>query len=270
MGNYAQNMAAAAGLLGGIAGSYYSSGGKQSSAYRNNISGRTAPRFAYSNTETTTTKRRKKGKGRMTFKKKLMKTEPAKHVHIGDGVNSFALVHNSLYSYCFTKDIVQGTSNLQRLGDDVYLCALKVAMSIQAPNTANGYTYRIIVGYSTQQDSQTPLTSAFTTGIVPNNYVFFPNSGANWRTTGLVNPKSFTTLYDSTIDINSIVSGVGDLKTHIFTVPINQNFEFIAEGGQVGKTRNLYMIIVANVIGGTPGTTACGAIAMNTDLIFKE
>ena len=215
---------------------------------------------------TVATKKRKRRGKRVSVKKLMLKAEPAKHMHVGDGVNSIAIKHNNIYAYNLTKDIVQGTSNTTRLGDEVELCALKFNISLQAPTTANGYTYRILVGYHTQTDTNTVLTY----NVLSPSQIFLTNTGANWTCGGIINPKNFTVLYDSTHDINSQVSGTGDLMSVGETVPINQKFIYGQEAGAQGKTRNLFFVIMSNVIGGAANSTSTGAVALNTDLIFKE
>lgn len=215
---------------------------------------------------TTLTKRRRKYGKRMSVKRIMLKAEPAKHMHVGDGTNSIALKHNNIYAYNLTKDIVQGTSNTTRLGDEVELCALKFNISLQAPATANGYTYRILVGYHTQTDTNTVLTY----NVLSPSQIFLTGTGANWVCGGIINPKNFTVLYDSTHDINSQITGTGDLMSVGETVPINHKFIYGQEAGAQGKTRNLYYVIMSNVIGGVANNTVSGAVALNTDLIFKE
>lgn len=72
------------------------------------------------------------------------------------------------------------------------------------------------------------------------------------------------------IDINSLVATASDLKTIAFTVPLSGKFSYQASAAVFGKMKNLYIVVIAHVVGGVNGTTACGSMVLNTDLVFQD
>lgn len=223
---------------------------------------------AYRNTGTRTTltnKRTKPFTGR-SLKKLIKSTESAKHFTFE---TNGTLTHNTIYTCVPTQNPVAGTSNVGRIGDDIYLCALKIHGQFLTAVTANAYTYRILVGWSGEEVTTVGAGSTFVSGL-GGTEVFLPGSFTTWTPNGIINPKAFTLLHDETIDINSQISATVDCNSFAFTVPINQDFMYQSAGSAQGKTRNLCIVVVGSVANGVTGTTASGNIIMAADLIFKD
>jgi len=192
-----------------------------------------------------------------------MATLPAKHQTSVQSVG--AATHVTIYSSNLTAGIVQGTSNTGRLGDSVRLIALKLKGFFQSPSAATGmYSYRVIVGWSGEEYSGNTLGVNLT-----DTELFLPNTTTAWNVNGIINPKAFTCLYDETFDVPSLISNVADLVSYNQTIQLNQDFDYQASGSALGKTKNLYMVVICNVVGGVAGTTAAGVTYTATDLIFK-
>lgn len=206
-----------------------------------------------------TKKRRKKVRFRKSFKQRVLSIPPAKHL-VGDSqevVNA-----NVIYTLGFTQQVVQGDSNSQRDGDAIYLEALKINGHFQASTTSNAFKCRILIGYSGEEfNPQTFLPS-----LLGTTDVFFPST---YYANGIVNPKAFTVLYDTTLDVNSQVSGVSSLQSFSATIPLKRMHSYQANGSVYGKTRNLYAVCVPFGVGTASGT-AVGSIYMNYDMIFKN
>lgn len=215
------------------------------------------------------TKTSKYGK-RNSFKKKLMNAKGAKHHTIDLAPN---LLHNRYYYFCPTYGIDQGSGNTQRDGDDIYLCAFKVNMSISAPTTAGAYQYRFILGYHRDEISTLASSSWIemdgTAGkIAPS--IFLPSTGGSLTTTGIIDPKRFTVVDDRIVDVNSLLADIRDIKHVSYTVPLNQNFIYRGDTSVFGKVRQLYFVCIPVVLGGTPAVTSCGSVFCSTDLVFKD
>lgn len=215
-------------------------------------------------TRTTTTKRKQRKQLASSIKRVITNEKPAKHLSF---FTSAALVHQNIMSMSPTQGVVQGDTNQDRDGDQIQVCALKLKGSFFAPTTANGYTYRIMVGYSGEEYATgTTLTVS---GLVESE-IFLPGTGAGHRTNAINNPKAFTVLHDETIDINSLISGVQDVYSYSLTVPLNDSkFLYQSTGSVYGKTKNLYVVIIPCVIGGSLGITSCGNVHVSADLVFK-
>lgn len=221
-------------------------------------------RYATSNTRTLTTTKRKRKQLTSSIKRVISSEKPAKHRSFYTAV---AMTHNQIYSMSPTEVVTQGDTNEDRDGDQIELCALKLKGSFFAPTTANGYSYRIIVGYSGEEY---PVNGSLTVSGLVDAEIFLPNTGSGHRTNGLINPKAFTCLHDETIDVNSLLDTVSDVYSYYVEVPLNNHkFYYQATQSIYGKTRNLYVVVISTATGGTLGITNSGAVQMSTDLIFK-
>jgi len=211
------------------------------------------------------TRTRTKGKQmKSQIKRILTADKPAKHLTAYAPSN---LLHNSIYTICPTQAVVQGDTNAQRDGDQIQLCALKLKGAFYTDSVAAGYTYRILVGYSGEEY---PTGVAFSAAGLVEAEIFLPLTGNGHRTNAVVNPKAFTVLYDQTIDVNSLLDGVADVHSYEVSVPLgDQKFYYQSTASVYGKTRNLYVVVIACRGGGTLGTTDSGDIQMAVDLIFK-
>lgn len=201
-------------------------------------------------------------RARKSFKSSVMATLPAKHQ---TGILSISPLHNTLYSANITAAVTQGTGNTNRLGDAVRLCALKLKGFVQTPTTATGmYTYRVIVGWSGEEYSNTGFAAQLTGGET-----FLPNTVTAWTPNGVTNPKAITVLYDKTFDVPTLVTTTADLASFNCTLPINQDFDYQSTASIYGKYKNLYVCVVGSVVGGTDNVTAAGVVYVAYDLIFK-
>lgn len=224
-------------------------------------------RMARSQTHTqTTTKRRKKAPRANTFKQKMLATKPAFHDSVSDSDLQVAHKHNTIYAFSPTQAITQGTANDNRIGDRVYLEAIKIKGLYHSDSATGAYTMRILVGYSSEEYN---AATVFITGFAITD-IFLPNTGSSFRTSSMVNPKAFTTLYDSTIEVNSNIANTQEVKNFEDIIYLKKDFSYQSSGSQYGKDQNLYVIVCSTVLGGTTGVTNAGATFMTYDLIFKN
>lgn len=226
-------------------------------ATQNNLS------YRNGDTLTMTKTRPRKRKGRPSFKNQVVQTKAAKHF---TGEQGLSMTHNTLYTLNLTAGVTQGDANTNRDGDAIYLCALKLKGFFNTDTAASGYAFRIIVGYSGEEYS--PVTFGSGLGI---SEVFLPNTGTNTSDVGQINPKAFTVIYDEKYTLNSQISGVRDRLDYSINVPLNNKFfSYQSAASALGKTTNLYAIVMGGVIGGTTGTTAIGGTTVSWDFIFKN
>lgn len=213
-------------------------------------------------TRTMVTTRSRTRVNRTSFKKAVENIKPAKHY---SAETNATMTAGTIYTCSPTVVVTQGDLNSNRDGDAIILCSLKIKMNFFSDAVAGAYTYRILVGYSGEEYN----ASTFTSAALTSTELFLPNTAA-FATHGIINPKAFTVLHDETVDINSQIAATVDLATLAFTVNL-ANFHFLYQSSQsiYGKTKNLYIVILGNVAGGTPGTTATGSAILSYDLVFK-
>lgn len=198
-----------------------------------------------------------------SFHARVLKDQPAKHYA---NSSSTALTHDTIFTVIPTAGVTQGTANTNRIGDFIDLCAIKIKGFFQSAVASNIYSYRILVGYTGEEYN---LPTVLGSGGLTSTELFIPNTSANWAVNGIINPKAFTVLYDTTIDINSVLTTVADLSSFSFSVPLSGKFEYQASASTYGKTRNLAVCIIGSVGGGTIGSTSAGQVVMSYDFIFK-
>ena len=223
----------------------------------------TAQRYKHSLGQSyTVSKRSKRPRNTGSFHAMAVKELPAKHYA---NTSLSALTHNTINTIIPTTGITQGLTNTNRIGDHIQLCALKVAGSLNSAVAANGYSYRVIVGWTGEEYN---LPTVFGSGL-GSTELFIANTDSAWVCNGIINPKAFTVLSDTKYDINSQITAVSDCLSFDFTVPINSKFDYQSNGSIQGKTRNLAIILIGSVIGGVAGTTSTGLVVFSYDLIFK-
>lgn len=172
---------------------------------------------------------------------------------------------NSVYSYNLTAGLTQGTTVGARQGDQVYLVDLKMKGFVNSAAASNAYAFRIIVGWSGEEYNPATL---LTTGL--NATEFFLPVVSLSNTNGIINPKAFTVLADTTIDVNSQITATSDSQSFDATIPLYQKYAYQSGGSVYGKTKNLYVVVVSYVLAGTSGVTSTGGVAMGATLRFKN
>lgn len=177
------------------------------------------------------------------------------------------LTHSTQQAFVVTAGVNQGTSVAQRIGDEITLNRLRAQVLIAAPTTAGAYSYRIIVGMSGEEYSNT----AFSASSITFAEMFLPGAVAGSNVAAVINTKSFTVLVDQIVSINSNITATSDVVHY----PINLNlknvkFAYQTPGSAIGKFKNLFFVVVPYVVGGTTGTTACGTATVNISLDFRD
>jgi len=211
------------------------------------------------------TYKRKKTSPTTMVKKAILKMAQTYHDTVGDNTINSALVSNNFYGYNITAQCTQGTGLDERQGDAIHLIALKMKGSIFTPTTAGSYKYRVMVFFSGEEYNPATLGSA-----VQPSEIWLPSTAITFNIHGQVNNKAVTLLYDQVIDLNSTITGVSDVATLDFVIPLNQKFEYNSDNGVYGKTKNLYVAVTSVVGGGVSGTTSTGQILLSSDLLFKN
>lgn len=202
----------------------------------------------------------------MSLKAMIKRTEAAKHFSFD---TNLTMTHNTLYTCVPTQGITQGTGNINRIGDQIYLCALKIKAYWQSAATSGPYTYRIIVGYSGEEVTTVGASSSFVSGLGTTE-VFLPGTTGQATPNGVINPKAFTVLYDETFDINSQVAAVADVQSFVHTIPINQQFNYQSSASIQGKVRNLCICVSGVTASGASGVTPVGNLIWACDLVYKD
>jgi len=220
------------------------------------------PAYKAGGTRTYTQTRTKRKTARNQVKQIMMSALPGKEFsqHV---TRNFG--HTLPYTLNVTGAVGQGTTNSTRIGDSVELQALKLSGAYTSAVAAGAYTFRIMVGFSGEEYGS---TGAFLAGLT-NAELFLPNTNPVFGTTGIVNPKAFTVLYDQTFNVNSQIAGVADVISFSETISLKQKFLYQQAGSIYGKVKNLYIVALGDIAGGSPGISNAGDLVLAMDLIFK-
>jgi len=213
----------------------------------------------YSNVGSMTKLRTKRTAFRKSFKQRVLSIPPAKHLTADSRVG---IGSDTVYGVNVTAQVVQGDANNQRDGDAIYMEALKIKGQFESDPTSNAYKCRILVGYSGEEFT----AAAFSAATLSGNQVFF--SGTN-NYNAIVNPKAFTCLYDTTMDLNSQIEGDVTIQSYEATIQLKQMLPYQASASVYGKYKNLYIVVIGYGVGIGVGT-GIGTISMNWDLIYKN
>ena len=221
----------------------------------------------YQNAKPYSTVRKIKSKtSKDKIKATLLKMALPYHLTISDVTNGNTIKHNQVFSYNLTAQVIQGTSNINRQGDGLYLEYLKLRGYVRSDSVADTYVYRILVGWSSEEFNPATL---LTTGLTYAD-IFLPNTGTFSFASSLINPKAFQVLFDETIDINSKIAAIDDIKTVMATIPLKTKFTYQAAASTFGTARNLYFVVIGSNPGATAGVTNIGDCAVAVDLCFKN
>jgi len=221
-------------------------------------------RYKPSRSSTTVTqKRRKSGGSAYSLKKVIRSTQPAKHCPINDATAS--LTHNTLLTLGPSQFISVGASRDQRIGDALHLLSLKVSGIVTSVAASTSSThFRLITLWSGEE-----YTSGANFGSGLGSSEVFINSGLAWQPNAICNPKAVTILDDRNIVLNNSITGVADLESFTYTVPLNTDFDYQTATSTFGKNRNLYVVIIGSIVGGISGTTPAGSATVSMDVIYK-
>lgn len=211
----------------------------------------------------TVTERKRKRKGNKSFKNRLYDSMAAKHA---TGYQGVGMTAGTLYTMIPTALPTQGDTNASRDGDAIVLCGLKLKGLYNTNTTAEAYSFRIIVGYTGEEYSNTTFSSG-----LGSSELFHTGTSTGYASNGIINPKAFTCLYDEKFTLNSEITAVRSRVDYEINVPLdNQTFYYQAAASALGKTKNLAVVIVADSIGGTSGTTDVGGTTISWDFIYKN
>jgi len=226
---------------------------------------RTEGNYMYSqnSTDRQVTRRAPKRAKKQSLKSKVMNMKAAKHFTGEQGVS---MTHNTLYTLTPTAGPTQGDANTSRDGDAIILCALKLKGFYNTDTASNGYSFRIIVGYSGEEVANTTFGSGL--GV---SDIFLPNTGSTVTCNGIINPKAFTVIHDEKLTANSTITGVRDKVDFNVTIPLgNRSFLYQSAASALGKDKNLMVVIVSDLVGGTTGISSTGGTSISWDFIYKN
>lgn len=193
-----------------------------------------------------------------------LRQQEIKNCNNGSSAN---LTHAEEQTMNITAAITQGTTNEQRTGDEIILNRLRLFFDFAAPATAGAYAYRVMVLWSTFQNSSLTFS---TTGLQFVN-VFLPGAVAGSNSMGIVNKKGVTVLYDGVVNINSNIAATADHVQFPIDVNLrNVKFPYLSTGSALGKSKNLYVFVIPFVIGGTVDTTGCGTVICNYSVDYRD
>jgi len=236
--------------------------GRVVSAYRGSGPGVSLP-TSYARSMVVSKKRR--GLKRRSFADRVRRLAPYKHNTLADSTVTNAMTHNTIYTTNLTAKITQGDTNQDRNGDSLVLAAVKVSGIIHTPTTSGAYNYRVLLLYSGEEYNVTASAAG-----LANTEIFLPNGGGSFMTRAIINPKTCTVLHDQMYDVNSLVTATSDNITCNFKVNLKGKFPYQSSGSVFGKNRNIYLVVISAVVGGTSGVTASGTYFLNTDVIFQD
>lgn len=215
-------------------------------------------------TRTNSMIKKKKAARSNSVKAQILRNIDTHHCTLSDQYYSANATHNTIYTASITGIPIQGTSNINRIGDKIHLMNIAISLGINTAAAAGAYTYRVLLVYSGEEYTPSGLGTGLSFAEV-----FQPNTGGLYGTLAITNPKAVTVLMDELIEINSIITATKDVTTLRRNIHLGSDFSYQSSAATFGKTKNLYVVVVACVVDGTTGTTAAGTFNLNADMTFK-
>lgn len=198
-------------------------------------------------------------------KREINKSEETK-VYTTGSISSTLLKHNTIYTLQPTQFITQGTDYVNRTGNTIFLRHVKLK-GLVSPGTANYITYRVMGIWSESQ--YIGASFAFNSGVGVTDLFH----SANFYTYALVNPKlPSTVIYDKLHTVKNTITGVESTFPLELDLPIMRKMIYQPGSGltKLFKDKQLYIIIIPYVAGGTSGTTNVGAWDLQATCTFKD
>lgn len=188
--------------------------------------------------------------------------EPKKH-YTGDVASPTAL-HNTMYTYNFTKDITQGTGDNQRESD--YINVNKVHLNLHLQGPSGGTTTKIAYRVMLVKTRQNSTTAGIISAHFGSSVMFYPGSSdlllAHW------DPRLTTVLHDKIHTITpQVATQITSTRTELTFSPGKFVYD---EGNQVGKFYNYYLVVIPYLERGTTGVTAVGDFKINVITNFTD
>lgn len=207
--------------------------------------------------------------------RKLIHAGETAHHKTWSEVNNLIL-HNTLYSLTITGNIAKGTSNGNRVGDEIFLEALKGKILFTNNSAAvvdNSETlYRVsVIRCNT---SVLSASDAFSSAAVANSEVYL-TTVTNSPMTALFDPKSCTVFYDEVVKFEPAITASSltyqNKKVMVLDLYCKFKRSFVYEtNSNYGKLYNYYVLISGFNASGVTGTTNIGNAYFSGDLIFKN
>jgi len=199
---------------------------------------------------------------RNSFAARVRNLGSYKHNTQSDATVTSAMTHNSIYTTALTTKIDAGDGIGQRDGDAIFINAVKIQGAVHSAAAVTGANMiRILILWSGEEYNVTASTSGLT------NAEIFHAGASALVSQGMINSKAVTCIYDETVDINSLLTTTAEVKSIYASVPINQKFNYQAGASVFGKVKNLYLVVVGSIIG---GSGSVGNFLLNTDVIFQN
>lgn len=197
------------------------------------------------------------------IKRIIHKEDVAQHKVINEV--PLTLAHQTIYSLNPLGNIVRGVNNNNRIGDEIFLEAIKLKGIILTNGTSANTVHLRLMLIKTKQQY---LGASDTWGSGVGSTDLFLATSSN-LTIGELDPKLCTKVYDHTHTLSPLISTQTLSKEFDLLVPIKQRFIF-QTGTNFGKFVNYYWVATAFQFGATSGTTTVALLNMNSDLIFKN
>lgn len=196
-------------------------------------------------------------------KKEMDKVIETKRRCVTSSINT---VHSTFYTMSPLTNITEGAGIDERQADKIHLLNWKVKLHLYTPTTANKVSYRIIIlwhdtEYATGSDAFS--TARLTSSNTMINYDNPLNS--------FVDYKQCTPVYD---EIHSLPIPVqsSQITSKCFEIDLklDKMYTFRSGTNYSSGQKQLYLLMIPFIEGGTIGTTSCGGYESQWLLTYKD
>lgn len=195
-------------------------------------------------------------------RRELNKQEEIKQYY-PTSASSSALTHNTVYTLSPIQGLTTGTSANNRVADQIFLRKLVINGDIQCSATQSIVVHRVLVLWT---DQQTATTWGFNSVFGTTN-IFYATT--NYAYAMINNKLNNTIICDRTITAKADIGS--EIKSTPFKIvcPIFKKIKW-QSGSIYLKDKQLYVVVIPHVAGGSSGVTVAGTANYNTLLTYTD
>lgn len=195
-------------------------------------------------------------------RRELLKQEETKQYY-PTSVTSSALTHNTLYTMSPIQGLAKGTASNERVADQIYLRKLVITGDLQNSGAQSNVLHRILVLWT---DQQTATTWGFNSVFGSSN-IFYTTT--NYAFAMINNKLNNTIICDRTVKAEADIGSSIKSKQFKIVCPIFKKIQWQFSSTYL-KERQLYVVVIPHVPGGSTGVTVAGTANYNALLTYTD
>lgn len=183
--------------------------------------------------------------------------------------NSQSLVHDTIYTWAPTQNLVLGFAASQREGDSIYLRKIKVRGRIELPSTIAQGQYRMMALWLPAERTAASTSNPLVPSGVGSSEIFLPSVHPLYSR--FINNKlNSKVICEKRINISPQTAGNAKSVTFNLDCSFFRKMQFKSPGGTLFKDEQLYFVLMGQTPNGTAGTTNIGIVHFDFLVTYND